>query len=1159
MPQESIQWNVGDVILDLYQVTDSLGEGGFGKVYKVRHLGWNIDLAVKIPKPAIVAAAGGVESFQREAETWVNLGLHPHTVSCYYVRRIDGNPVVFAEYVAGGSLADWISDGRLYAGGERASLKRILDIAIQFAWGLHYAHEKGLIHQDVKPANVMMTPDGVVKVTDFGLAKGKIVAAMQEPPNLVIDPLLNSPVFKEVSEEWRTLVATLRGMTPAYCSLEQASGEILTRRCDMWSWGLSVLEMFSGERTWRYGGAATELLAEYLCSQSQNPHLPQMPKSVVALLQRCFRKNPHERHRNMLVLAKELQGSYEQLTREPYPRKQPRAGEDIADSLNNRAVSLVDLGKPEEALHLWEKALQMQPQHLESTYNRGLILWRMGRIKDDTPVKEVERVRQSHAGNWMACYFLSLLHLERDDCEAAIKTLEAIPGEEAQALYEGEDATLALKGDSPNATPVRAALKLARERLPNSKRLLRTFKGHTHSVRSVCLSGDARLALSGSWDKTLKLWEVSAGRLLRTFEGHADCVRSVCLSPDGCLALSGSSDKTLKLWEVSAGRLLRTFNGHTHSVRSVCLSADARLALSGSEDKTLKLWEVSEGRLLRTFEGHADCVRSVCLSGDGSLALSGSSDKTLKLWEVSTGRLLRTFNGHTHSVRSVCLNADARLALSGSEDDTLKLWEVSTGRLLRTFEGHASVVTSVSLNRDGTIALSGSWDNTFKLWDVTEGRLLRTFEGHTEWVRSVCLSPDGRFALSGSDDSTLKLWQIGPIAVCAAPLVVSRVLATETILELCQTYEREMALAQAAAGQGDWAAAAAHLRTARAQPGYSRRSEAVKAWASLYVHLPRKAFMGGWESAALAGHTDEVYSGCLSSDGSIVLSGSRDSTLKLWDLASGRLLRTFEEHAEPVYSVCLSQDARLALSGSRDKSLKLWDVVAGRCLRTFKGHTGYVSSVCLSGDGRLALSGSGDATLKLWDAATGSLLRTFEGHADSVFSVCLSGDGTLALSGSRDKTLKLWDVTAGLCLRTFEGHTGWVLSVCLSGDGTVAVSGSVDNTLKLWDVAGGRCLRTFERDAGVVNSVCLSGDGSIALSGSDDRTVQLWDVATGRLLRTFEGHADSVNSVILSGDGRFALSGSADNTLKLWVLDWDLEHRHPADWDQGQGRRFALD
>ncbi|MGJ5674165.1 MAG: serine/threonine protein kinase [Nostochopsis sp.] len=171
MPPNFAQWNVGSIILDLYKVTDILGEGGFGKVYKVRHQGWNIDLAVKIPKPEIVEAAGGVENFEREAETWVNLGLHPHTVSCYYVRRIDRSPVLFAEYVAGGSLSDWIYSRSLYAGGTETSLKRILDIAIQFAWGLHYAHQQGLIHQDVKPANVMMTAEGVVKVTDFGLVR----------------------------------------------------------------------------------------------------------------------------------------------------------------------------------------------------------------------------------------------------------------------------------------------------------------------------------------------------------------------------------------------------------------------------------------------------------------------------------------------------------------------------------------------------------------------------------------------------------------------------------------------------------------------------------------------------------------------------------------------------------------------------------------------------------------------------------------------------------------------------------------------------------------------------------------------------------------------------------------------------------------------------
>jgi hypothetical protein len=184
-----------------------------------------------------------------------------------------------------------------------------------------------------------------------------------------------------------------------------------------------------------------------------------------------------------------------------------------------------------------------------------------------------------------------LVHLERDDCEAAIKTLESIPGKGAVgAKHFGEDVSVAVKSDSANATPVQAALKLARERLPNSKRFLRTFEGHAEMVFSVCLSGDGRFALSGSWDKTLKLWEVATGRCLRTFEGHASYLRSVCLSGDGFFALSGSYDKTLKLWDVATGRCLRTFEGHTSYLRSVCLSGDGFFALSGSWDETLKLW-----------------------------------------------------------------------------------------------------------------------------------------------------------------------------------------------------------------------------------------------------------------------------------------------------------------------------------------------------------------------------------------------------------------------------------------------------------------------------------------------------------------------------------------------------------------------------------------
>src|ERR687885_209116 len=989
----STTWKVGDIILDLYKVTDILGEGGFGTVYKVRHQGWNIDLAVKSPKPEIVAAAGGVENFEREAETWVNLGLHPHTVSCYYVRRIESSPLVFAEYVAGGSLQDWIGERRLYVGGTVASLKRILDIAIQFAWGLHYAHEQGLIHQDVKPANVMLTPEGAVKVTDFGLANAKAMAAS----------------LGEADGGHHTLIVAGGGaMTPAYCSPEQANGETLTRRSDLWSWALSVLEMFQGGRSWQFGTVAAVALENYLESGTEDPQLPQMPGSVAQLLRCCFRSNSNERPHNIWEVTKQLQEIYEQVTREAYLRQEPKAGKDTADTLNNRAVSLLDLGRQDEALQLWKQALSFQPHHPESTYNRGLILWRSGRINSSTLVRDLEQSQQSYLKYWVTYYLLGLVHLERNNPEAALKTLEAIQGVDAQQ------------------EEVQAALTLAK------KRCIRTFSGHKDGVNSVCLSADSRFALSGSKDHTVKLWEVATGHCLRTFEGHISWVNSVCLSADSRLALSGSSDYSLKLWDVATGQCIRTFYRHTPKVNSVCLSADSRFALSGSSDFTVKLWKVDTGLCLRTFAGHTGQVNSVYLSRNCRLALSGSDDRTLKLWEVSTGRCLCSFVGHTRSVSSVCLSTDSRFALSGSSGQRFKLWDVATGSCLHTFEGHKS------------------------------------------WVKSVCLSADGQFALSGSHDHNIKLWTVKDIEIkqYRSPMMLSQILTAETFLSISLTYERELEQGRAAEKRGNYVAAAQHIRKARSQPGYSHREEAVNIWTELYVRLPRKTFLGSWEGA------------------------------------------TFAEDSRQVSSVCLSRDSRFAVSGSNDDTLKLWEVATGHCLRIFEGHTSSVNSVYLSADSRIALSGSSDRTLKLWEVATGRCLRTFTGHTDWVFSVCLSADGRLALSGSHDHTLKLWEVATGNCLRTFAGHTDGVFSVCLSVDSQFALSGSHDRTLKLWQVATGRCLHTFKGYA-------------------------------------HKGNTYEANSVCLRGDCRFALSGSENRTPKLWFLDWELEDRQPADWDEG--------
>lgn len=317
-------WQVDDIILDKYVVREVFEGGGMGLVYRVYHLDWDMELAVKCPRQELFHTEEQIANFEHEAETWVNLGIHPHIVSCYYVRKLGGIPRIFSEFIEGGTLSEWIRDGRLYEGGNNTALMRVLDIAIQVAWGLHYAHEKRLVHQDVKPSNVLMMTDGTAKVSDFGLANARSLTDAS-------DHVAHRPgksIFVEGSGF----------LTPEYASPEQFRGESLSRRSDIWSWAVMVLEMMKGECDWSDGRAATEVLAAFYGDKINSDPLSQ-------LLKRCLNWDESERPTSFITITDGLQDLLATTSGQKYQRVMPSDSSIEMVSLNNQAIALVELGK----------------------------------------------------------------------------------------------------------------------------------------------------------------------------------------------------------------------------------------------------------------------------------------------------------------------------------------------------------------------------------------------------------------------------------------------------------------------------------------------------------------------------------------------------------------------------------------------------------------------------------------------------------------------------------------------------------------------------------------------------------------------------------------------------------------------------------------------
>lgn len=286
------------------------------------------------------------------------------------------------------------------------------------------------------------------------------------------------------------------------------------------------------------------------------------------------------------------------------------------------------------------------------------------------------------------------------------------------------------------------------------------------------------------------------------------------------------------------------------------------------------------------------------------------------------------------------------------------------------------------------------------------------------------------------------------------------------------------------------------------------------------------------------GHTSFVTAVVFSPDGKTAVSSAEDTSLIVWDVATGEILHTLTGHTKSVDDVAFSPDGKMIASAAEDKTIKLWDAATGTELRTLEGHNHWVLSVAFSPDSQKLVSSSRDETIIVWDTQTGEILQNLEGgHTDRATAVEFSPDGKLIASASRDDTIILWDADTGSILYTLTGHTADISSISFSPDSTLLASGGYDNTVRLWDTATGQPIRSFVRHTRAVTTVAFSPDGQSLFSGSDDRTIIWWDLEGEAKdpIHIFTGQ-EFLRSVAPSPDGQALLSADRTPDLILWDL-----------------------
>ncbi|HEV3116442.1 MAG TPA: protein kinase [Gemmataceae bacterium] len=635
-----------------YEVREVIGHGGMGIVLMAYEPSLHRMVAIKVMSPALAGSARARQRFTREVKAAAAVS-HDHIVTVHGVSEVNGLPYMVMQYVAGESL-----QARLDRLGT-LELTEVLRIGLQTASALAAAHAQGLIHRDIKPANLLLE-NGLarVKITDFGLAR------------MVDDVQL-------------TQSGVVAG-TPEYMAPEQARGDALDHRADLFSLGSVLYAMCTGRPPF-CGSTAFSVLRQVADQparpvRSVNAEVPAWLETVIG---RLMANDPDERFQSAAEVATLLENFLAHL-RQPASVSLPELPVLVLPACEEREQETKPAQK--RLRRRWFSSVVRQPP--------GLVV----------------------------CFILAAVGLSA----CLLLMLATFGGQGGPVLA------------NPNRTD-EGVWTLAFS--PDGRRLVTAGGDHSHpgqlqiwdvaggkplvtlrespGMRTSAYSPDGQMLATGHWDGEIKLRDPLTGAERATLTGHAIGVNGLAFSADGTQLASAGLDRTVRLWDVKTLQERQVLLGHQGMVFSVGFFRHGGAIVSGGDDATARIWDLNTGKERLILKGHETAIEAVALSREDRLVVTGSQDGTIRFWDAATGTQKAVARQPAGAVLALALSSSGELLASAASDGAVHLWDTASQKLLKSVKLHRAIARAVAFSPDGKLLASGGEDKKAQLWDVS--------------------------------------------------------------------------------------------------------------------------------------------------------------------------------------------------------------------------------------------------------------------------------------------------------------------------------------------------------------------------------------------------------------------------------------------------------